>query len=40
MAQPRKKVLAHINAKERATWELNEEVGLYVGPSMKHYRLV
>ena len=32
------KVVAHIKPLQRKTWELNEEAGWYVGPSMKHYR--
>ena len=34
------KVVAHIDAKARATWHLNGEVGWYVGLSIDHYRCV
>ena len=40
MAPPGTKVVAHISPQKISTWELNGEVGWYVGPSMKHYRCV
>ena len=40
MAPPGTKVVAHISPQKRSTWELNGEVGWYVGPSIKHYRCV
>ena len=40
MAPPGTKVVAHVSPQKRATWELNGEVGWYVGPSMDHYRCV
>ena len=40
MAPPCKKVVAHVKPGARRTWELNGEVGWYVGPSMNHYRCV
>ena len=38
MAPSGTKVVAHIDTKDRTTWELNEAVGLYMEPSMDHYR--
>ena len=32
--------MTHIKPNNRGTWELNGEVGWYVGPSMRHYRCV
>ena len=40
LAPPGTKVVAHIKSTVRRTWELNGEVGWYVGPSMLHYRCV
>ena len=40
LAPPGTEVVAHIKSNVRRTWELNIEVGWYVGPSMKHYRCV
>ena len=40
MAPPGTKIVAHIKPNNRGTWELNGEVGWYVGPSMQHYRCV
>ena len=40
MAPPGTKVVAHVKPDDRRTWELNGEVGYYVGPAMKHYRCV
>ena len=40
LAPPGTKVVAHIKPGVRRTWELNGEVGWYVGPSMHHYRCV
>ena len=31
------KVVAYISIEKRATWELNREVGWYVGPSLNYY---
>ena len=40
IAPPGTKVIAHINPKTRGTWELNGEVGWYIGPALDHYRCV
>ena len=40
MAPPGTKVVAHVHPSKRGSWDLNAEVGWYVGPSMKHYRCV
>ena len=40
LAPPGTKIVAHIKPGKRASWELNGEVGWYVGPSMQHYRCV
>ena len=40
LAPPGTKVVAHVKPDNRQTWELNGEVGYYVGPAMKHYRCV
>ena len=40
IAPPGTKIVAHIKPSNRGTWELNDEVGWYVGPSMQHYRCV
>jgi len=40
LAPPGTKIVAFISPEKRATWELNGEVGWYVGPSMHHYRCV
>ena len=34
------KIVAHIDPSNKATWELNGEVGWYVGPAMQHYRCI
>ena len=34
------KIVAHIKPSVRRTWELNGEIGWYVGPSMLHCRCV
>ena len=34
------KVVAHIDPDARAMWDLNGEVGWYVGPALNHYRCV
>ena len=38
LAPPGTKVVAHIHPDKRGSWELNGEVGWYVGPSLNHYR--
>ena len=40
IAPPGTKVVAHMLPSTRGTWELNGEVGWYVGPALKHYRCV
>ena len=40
LAPPGTKVVAHLNPTKRASWDLNGEVGWYVGPSIDHYRCV
>ena len=40
LAPPGTKVVAHIKPSNRATYELNGEMGWYIGPSMNHYRCV
>ena len=40
LAPPGTKIVTHIKPNNRGTWELNGEVGWYVGPSMRHYRCV
>jgi len=40
LAPPGTKVLAYISPEKRGTWDLNGEVGWYVGPSLHHYRCV
>ena len=40
MAPPGTKVIAHSSPDKRGSWELNGEVGWYVGPAMDHYRCV
>ena len=40
LAPPGTKIVAFISPEKRATWDLNGEVGWYVGPSMHHYRCV
>ena len=40
LAPPGTKIVTHIKSGKRGTWELNGEVGWYVGPSMQHYRCV
>ena len=40
MAPPGTKVVAHTSPDNRGSWELNGEVGWYVGPELEHYRCV
>ena len=40
LAPPGTKVVVHLDPKIRGTWELNGDVGWYVGPAMDHYRCV
>ena len=40
LAPPGTKIVAHIDPTDRGTWELNGEVGWYVGPAMDHYRCI
>ena len=40
LAPPGTKIVTHIKPGNRGSWELNGEVGWYVGPSMQHYRCV
>ena len=40
LAPPGTKIVAHIKSGQKLTWELNGEVGWYVGPSMQHYRYI
>ena len=40
LAPPGTKVIAHTNSQKRGSWELNSEIGWYVGPSLNHYRCV
>jgi len=40
LAPPGTKIVAHVSPEKRASWELNGEVGWYVGPSMHHYRCI
>ena len=40
LAPPGTKIVSHKKPNDRGTWELNGEVGWYVGPSMHHYRCV
>ena len=40
IAPPGTKVVAHIDTTKRGTWELNGEVGWYIGPALDHYRCV
>ena len=40
LAPPGTKIVAHMKPDQRGTWELNGDVGWYVGPSMNHYRCV
>ena len=40
LAPPGTKIVTHVKSNNRGTWELNGEVGWYVGPSMQHYRCV
>ena len=40
LAPPGTKVVVHIDSKVRGTWELNGDIGWYVGPAMDHYRCV
>lgn len=38
LVPPGTKVVAHVSPEKRGPWELNADVGWYVGPSMHHYR--
>ena len=38
LAPPGTKVMVHIKPCGRCTWELNGDVGWYLGPSIYHYR--
>jgi hypothetical protein len=40
LAPPGTKVVVHLKATNRASWEYHGEEGWYVGPSMEHYRCV
>jgi len=40
LAPPGTKVVAHVSLAKRGTWDLNGEVGWYVGQSLQHYRCV
>ena len=40
LAPPGTKVVVHKKSDQRRTWELNGELGWYIGPSMHHYRCV
>jgi hypothetical protein len=40
LALPGTKVVVHLKATNRASWEYHGEEGWYVGPSMEHYRCV
>ena len=40
LAPPGTKIVTHIKPGNRSLWELNGEVGWYVGPSMQHYYCV
>ena len=40
LAPPGTKIVAYIDPSDRGTWELNGEVGWYVGPAMDHYRCI
>jgi hypothetical protein len=40
LAPPGTKVVVHLKANNRASWEYHGEEGWYVGPSMEHYRCV
>ena len=40
LAPPGTKIVAHIAPTTRGTWDLNGEVGWYVGPATNHYRCV
>ena len=40
IAPPGTKIVAHISPDNRGSWELNGEVGWYIGPSLNHYRCV
>ena len=37
LVPPGTKVMAHIHPDKRGSWELNGEVGWYVGPALNHY---
>ena len=40
LAPPGTRVIAYLDPTQRGTWDLNGEVGWYVGPAMNHYRCV
>ena len=40
IAPPGTKIVAHVKPMVRGTWDLNGEMGWYVGPSLNHYRNV
>ena len=40
MALPGVKVVAHTSPDKRGSWDLNGELGWYVGPAQEHYRCV
>ena len=40
LAPPGTKVISHIDTTQKGTWDLNGEVGWYVGPVLNHYRCV
>jgi len=40
MASSGIKVVAYIHPSKRGSWDLNDEVGWYVGPALKHYRCI
>ena len=37
---PGTQIVAHRTPEDRATWDINGEIGWYVGPSLHHYRCV
>ena len=40
LVPPGTKIVAHNKPSNRASWELNEEQGWYIGPSLEHYRCI
>ena len=40
IAPPGTKIVAHVKPTVQGTWDLNGEMGWYVGPSLNHYRNV